>query len=180
MEEAMKSVIAVVVLLVCSANIVSAGAAPKDPGVTKACRKFLTAMLANDKEGVLSVILPAKDSDILWKGEPVPEKMLAEIAKVLKNLSVVELSEGEKFAMPNGLVLEIKKGMLNENKRFVLVNLLGSKTPLPLWVLKKNGTWKIDASGIIAGRKAAAKVRARREAEKRKKSQDENDAVSPD
>jgi len=143
------------------------GAPPKDPEVKEACRKFLKAMLANDKDGVLAVILPAKNAELLWEGEPVPAKLVPEIDKVLEKLSVVELKEGEKFTMPNGLVLKIKKGMLNENKRFVLVNLPGSKTPLPLWVLKKDGQWKIDASGIIAGRKAAALAREQAKAKKK-------------
>lgn len=133
--------------------------------IKETCQKFMKSMFANDKEGVLSVILPVSGAKILWQGESLPEGVLKVIKIALQNLSITEVKEGETVELPNGKSFEVKKGMVEDNKKLIWITMGGEKMPTPVWIIKIKGDWKVDASPFIAGRMAAKKVSEKRKSQ---------------
>ena len=130
------------------------------------CQKFIRSMIKNDKDGVLSVILPAEGSEILWQGQAPPKEMLKQIEKTVEDISITELKEGETVKLSNGKTFVVTKEMINENKICIWMTMGGERMPAPFWLWKVKGNWKIDATPFIAARKAAAKVREKRKTKK--------------
>ncbi len=138
-----------------------------DKDIKSICQKFIRSMLSKNEKGVRSVILPAEDAELLWQGEAPPKGMLEKIDKSIENMVITEPKEGETVMLPDGRSIVMKKGMIGKDKTMILMTLGGEKMPIPLMLSKVKGEWKIDASPLIAGRKAAAKVRARNKTEKK-------------
>ncbi len=160
----MKKIISVSILIF--AIVANAFCVDKEIPLTKreTCQKFFKSILQNDKEGVLSTILPAEGAEILWQGQAPPKEMLKQIEKAVQNLSIIEINEGETVELPNGKSFVITKEMINT--RFIWVTMGGKRMPTPFLILKVKGNWKIDAKPLIAGRKAAKKIREQRKEKK--------------
>jgi hypothetical protein len=69
---------------------------------------------------------------------------------------LARLQVGDEVKIPGGKTLTLDESHINENRQ----QLMPAGSPLPMTVARQDGKWKVDASPIIASRKAAAKARA--------------------
>jgi hypothetical protein len=129
------------------AKLDAAGATPE-----QALRTFLIAMLLKDEATLRTVTLPTEDFDWLLRGQAVPadqgEKVKAEVSRQ----PIRALKPGDEITLPGNRTLTVQPEAVNADNALLLPE--GASLPHP--VVNVDGRWRVDASSIIAGRKAAA------------------------
>ncbi|WZP00921.1 hypothetical protein EP7_002580 [Isosphaeraceae bacterium EP7] len=119
-----------------------------------ALRGFLGAMLDGDETKLRAVALPHEDFDVLLGGQPIP-KLRAAIAKgLIARQPIKALKPGEEWTLPRGRVVKVTDEDVNDDHAL----LLPQGQPIPFRCTKVDGHWRVDASSVIAGRKAARKA----------------------
>ncbi len=132
-----------------------------------AVQNFIFAMATGDETALLAVTQPLPKGEVEWllKGEHVPADQVADFHKAVAEEMKFRIGKpGEKFTLGRGRVLEIKPEEFTPDRTVIL----HEAAPLPTRVRRIEGRWKVDATPIIAGRKAADAVR-KRNAEKAKR-----------
>jgi hypothetical protein len=104
-------------------------------------RRFLLANLTGDEVTIRGLILDHDGAEVLWQG-PYPEDVAALLAEQYRTMEIVRVK-------PRG-----------DKKRADTVYLQSSDSPIPMAVVNVDGKWRVDASPIIAFRKAAGKAQA--------------------
>jgi hypothetical protein len=132
----------------------------KQPDAT--VREFFIAMAASDEARVRKVILPSLYMELLWKNVASSKEQLAGLEKSLASLQCRELKEGDSYDLPNGAKATITAELVEELKlaksKIVAISLAGKEMPTALTVYDLDGTWRVDASTIIAARMAVKKL----------------------
>lgn len=120
----------------------------------------LGVMLANEQL-IKMTIVPVPDEDLkhlLQKPEGKPPDA-KELKERCANMKVRTLKPGDKFRLPGGKELVVTAEEVSD-ERLVLVL---DDSPIPTRLYKAKGFWWVDAEPTIAGRKAAAEARRKRE-----------------
>jgi hypothetical protein len=122
-----------------------------------ALRSFLIAIALHDEAALRSVVLPTDDFDWLLKGEAAPAEAADQIRSQFMQVPIRALKPGDSFRLPN------KKSITVDPKEVDATHavLLPEGAPLPTRCQKVDGRWRVDASPVIAGRKAAEAARAK-------------------
>ena len=144
----------VVPLFVCSLVSIATAADDNKQSPEDIFRRFMIASLNHDADSIKATILPNKDSEILWQGNPPPKEIKEQVAKSLDDLKLVPIKEGEKVTLPDGKELVVGKEMVGDKKMFVWVEIQGSRLPTPFSMEKTAEGWRIDATPLIEARKA--------------------------
>jgi hypothetical protein len=127
----------------------------------QAWRTFLTAMIVKDAATLRAVTLPApaRDFEVLLLGQgPPPDQVEAVKAQIAKQ-KIRVLKPGDEFTLPGGRKLKVQPEEVGDDRAV----LLPEGAPLPTRVRKVENRWRVDASPIIAGRKAAEAARKKAE-----------------
>ena len=135
-------------------------AGPRTPEET--IKAFVTAMFDEDQDGIRRTALPNPDLALLWQGDKLTAVQRAMAIAELKSWRFRRLKVGDEVQLPGG-----KKFVIDENRvdeRHLMISVTDS--PLPFLLVKVGQEWKVDASPVIASRKAAAAVRRRRATQK--------------
>lgn len=121
----------------------------------QALRVFLVAMAIKDAETLRSVTLPTKDFEWLLKGEVVPPDHIDEFRQIVAKIPIRALKPGEEFTLPRNRKMKVGPDEVGPARAV----LLPENAPMPNRVQKVDGRWRVDATPIIAGRKAAEAAR---------------------
>ena len=137
------------------------GTAKADPDAStpeQALRAFLVAMSTRDAATLRAVTLPTEDLDWLLKGKPLTAGQVDRMKAVIARQPIRALKPGDEFSLPGN-----RKGTVQPEEvgtdRAVL---LPEGAPVPTRVWKLDGRWRVDATPIIAGRKAAEAARRKK------------------
>ena len=128
-------------------------AAPDSP--EQALRTFLVAMAIKDAKALQSVTLATKDFDWLLKGEVVPPDHIEEFKQIVAKIPIRSLKPGDEFTLPRNRKMKVRPDEVGPDRAV----LLPENAPIPNRVQKVDGRWRVDATPIIAGRKAAEAAR---------------------
>jgi hypothetical protein len=139
----------------------AAAAAPiakADSTPEEAWRTFLIAMVMHDEPVLRKVTLPAKNLEVLLRGEVVPKDQISQYREQLVKQPVRRLRAGEVINIPG----KGKMMLTNDDVSDVKAVILPDGAPVPTRCQKVEGRWKIDARPIIAARQAAAAAAERK------------------
>jgi hypothetical protein len=131
-------------------------------------RVFTLGAMISNKDLLKATMVPVSDEDMqyLLKEQAVSKEDFKKIKEQIAGMEVRHLKPGDRVKLPKGTELVVKDDEVTDDR---LVLVLGD-SPIPTRLYKAKGFWWIDASPVIAGRKAAEKKRL--EIEKREQSQD--------
>lgn len=129
----------------------------------QALRTFLAAMITQDEKSLRAVTLPAKDLEWLLKGKPVPADLIENIKSQIANQPIRVLKPGDVITLPGNRKLTVQPDEVTKDRAF----LLPEGMELPSRLRKVDGRWRVDATPMIAARKAAEAVRKKANARKR-------------
>ena len=115
-----------------------------------------------DLAAVREHALPHADLDILGEGPPPPPPVMARMRATFSQATCRFLKAGEVIPLPGGRELTVAADQVTPGRCLVQPLVGGSPMPLPLTVVKTGVGWKVDASSIVAARKAAAEAREKR------------------
>lgn len=138
---------------------------PKNP--EGALRLFMITMLDQDEAKLRTLTLPDPDFAILLKSSGGPPTALQKaLARTMFTRTPIRtLKVGDVVEIPaRGGKRELTVGPDDVSETAAFLQMEGN--PLPTRLRKVEGTWRVDAAPIIAGRKAAAAFEAERKAQK--------------
>jgi hypothetical protein len=119
-----------------------------------ALRTFLGAMLDGDEVTLRRVTLPHEDFDVLLAAQPL-SKLKAMIAKgMIASQPIKALKPGDEWTLPRGQAVKVTDEDVNDDHAW----LMPEGQPIPFRCTKVDDHWRVDASSVIAGRKAARKM----------------------
>jgi len=121
-----------------------------------ALRAFLVSMVSANPAAIRQLILPVSDKDFAYlinQTPPAPKERDLLVARIA-GMPVRAVRQGEVLTLPGGKKLTVSKDDVGEDQLLLLM----PNGPLPYLVLKIKNRWYVDASSIIAGRKAAAQL----------------------
>lgn len=119
-------------------------------------RIFTLGVLLANEQLVNATIVPVSDEDLAYllrkpKDAPAPPKELKELCA---NMKVRALKPGDKFTLPGGKKVTVAEEEVTDERMVLVLD----DSPIPSRLYKAKGYWWVDASPVIAGRKAAAKL----------------------
>jgi hypothetical protein len=120
-----------------------------------AYRTFMLAMLAADEKTLRAITLSSTELDVLLTGEEPPFKTIKEMKQMVQKLPLERLKVGDLVKLPRNKSQVIRASEVGPDRAV----LIGEDEPLPTRLRRVNGHWKVDASPLIAGRKAADAAR---------------------
>lgn len=121
---------------------------PNSPDQT--LREFLIAMATGDQDVLAEVCVPNADLDILSGGQKPTPGQLTQMKQMFASIDPRRLEVGDTINWM-GQEKQVDASMVGEDR--LLLTFPGN--PIPFQVVKQDGEWKVDASSIIAARKAA-------------------------
>jgi hypothetical protein len=124
-----------------------------------ALRTFLMARVVADETTLRAVTLPNPDLDWLLRGEEPPFKGLRELKLEMRRMPIERLKFGDKVTLPGNKVHVIRATEVGRDR----AALLAEGQPTHMLLRKVNDHWKVDATPIIAARKAADAARQQAE-----------------
>ena len=113
------------------------------------------AMVLKDEATLRAVTLPTKDFDFLLRGEAPPAAQIEAIKAQIAKLPIRVLKPGDEITLPGNRKLTIKAEEVTADRAV----LLPEGSPVPNRVQKVEKRWRVDATSIIAGRKAVGAAR---------------------
>lgn len=122
-----------------------------EPAAADTLRKFLYAIVERDQATLQSISLPHPDLSLLWVGEKPEAEYLADAKKEIDSIAFSKLLPGDKMIDLSGAEMTIKATDVKEGQLLVTFN----ENPIPFFLEKQAGTWRIHPAPIIASRKAA-------------------------
>lgn len=112
-------------------------------------RAFLIALAAGDSAKGNGLIVANPDAEILWQGKAGPLDVFAVSLSLEAGLQSLKI--GDRVELPGGKSVVIDESHVNDNRaEFTMPG-----NPVPFVVVKSDGQWRVDASTVIAARKAA-------------------------
>lgn len=116
-----------------------------------AFRLFLISVATNDEATLRAVTLPNNEFEWLLKGQHVPKDQSAAFKAQINKMTIKLLKPGDTVSLPRGRKTTVGADEVGEDRAV----LLPEGAPIPTRCRKVDGAWKVDATPIIAGRKAA-------------------------
>lgn len=117
-------------------------------------RTFLVAMSTGDAETLKAICVPNDDLELLTMGGKPPADQMDQMLQYFDSLAIQKLTVGESFALPDGSTIVTDTTMVNDN--LVLVTFPDNPIPFPL--RRMDGSWKVDAGSLIAGRRSVMQL----------------------
>jgi len=114
-------------------------------------RKFLYAMVERDQATIESISLPHPELSLLWMGEKQDPDYLIDAKKEIDSIAFSKLLPGDNMVDLSGKPMVVKEGDVKANELMVTFN----ENPIPFFLEKTDGAWKVHPTPIIASRKAA-------------------------
>ncbi len=131
----------------------------KDPRLSRdtpegTLRVFTLGVLLANEQLVKATIVPVSNEDLTYliqkpKDAPVSPKELKELCA---NMKVRALKPGDKFTLPGGKQVTVAEEEVTDEKMILVL----ADSPIPSRLYKAKGFWWVDATPVIAGRKAVA------------------------
>jgi hypothetical protein len=144
---------------------------PKPSGIPKAARaiagtpesalrEFLTALALQDEKTLREVVLPTEDFAWLLKGQTPPAGQAEELRAYFSKIPLRVLKPGDTFELKSRTAMKTVK-VLPEEVTADRAVLMLEHGIVPSRLQKVAGQWKVDATPVIASRKAASAARER-------------------
>ena len=121
----------------------------------QALRIFLIAMMTKDEATLRAVTLPTDDFDWLLRGQAVPSDQAEAFKAQMARQPIRALKPGDVITLPGNRKVTVHKEEVTADRAV----LLPEGAPVPNRVRRLDGRWRVDATPIIAGRKAAEAAR---------------------
>lgn len=121
-------------------------------------KAFMLALFDGDQEAIRRTALPSPDLAVLWQADKLTVGQKAIAVAQINSSRPRRLKVGETVKLPGGKKLVIDANRVND--RTLMIDAF--EAPVPFILVKAGDEWKVDASPIIAARKAAAMTRQRR------------------
>jgi len=124
-------------------------------------RVFTLAVLLANEQLIKLTIVPVSKEEMKYLlqkpegGQPSAKELKERVA----SMKVRALKPGDTFTLPGGKQLEITKEDVNDESLVLVLE----DAPVPTRLHKARGYWWVDAGPVIAGRKAAAEAKRKRE-----------------
>jgi hypothetical protein len=112
-------------------------------------------MAVRDEPTLRAITLPVEGFEWLMAGQAAPASLIKELEEKLAQQTFRSLKAGDKFTLPQGQAVVVKAQDVGPDRAL----LLPEGASLPTRLQKVEGHWKVDASAIIAGCKAAEAAR---------------------
>ncbi len=112
-------------------------------------------MATRDENVLREVTLETEDFEWLLKGEAVPAERIDEFTTFMEELEIRTLEGGEEIELPGNRKAIVRPEEVAEDRAL----LLPKGAPLPTRLRKVEGQWKVDATLVVKGRKAAEAAR---------------------
>jgi hypothetical protein len=125
----------------------------------QALRTFFVAMLTKDEKALRAVTLPTEDFDWLLRGPALPAERLQRAKEDLARQPIRVLKAGDEFTLPGGRKAKVRPEEVTADRAV----LMPEGAPVPSRCQKVDGRWRVDATPIIAARKAAEAARKKAE-----------------
>jgi hypothetical protein len=122
--------------------------------------EFLNAMGEGNRAGIERTAVPHPELWRLWQSPPLTPVQKAMMKAAIVPSAFRRLKVGEVVQLGNGKELKIDANRINDHTLMIA----SKDMPLPFILVKGDAGWKVDASPMIAGRKAAEAVRERHRA----------------
>lgn len=117
----------------------------------QALRTFFIAMMTKDEATLRAVTLPTEDFDWLLRGQALPADKIEDVKAQLARQTIRTLKPGDDITLPGNRRVKVMPEEVTADRAV----LLPQGAPVPSRLRKTDGRWRVDASPIIAGRKAA-------------------------
>ena len=122
----------------------------------EAFRTFLVAMMTRDEATLRAVTLPTDDFDWLLRGQALRADQVEQFKAEVAQQPIRSLKPGDEITLPGNRKVP---RVLPEEVTAERAVLLPEGSPIPSRLRKVDGRWRVDATPIIAGRKAADAAR---------------------
>lgn len=121
----------------------------------EAMRSFMAAMICQEEEALRELTLPNEEFEWLLRGDAAPKEVHQQIKDRIAEMPVEVFKEGDEIMLPGGRKQKVKAEEVGEDRAVVMPE----GAPIPTRLRKVEGRWRVDATPIIAGRKAADAAR---------------------
>ena len=115
-------------------------------------RDFYVAMVEQDAAKIRRLIVPHENAEVLWSGPGYTADQREEWKQRFQTMTFRRLSAGDKVEIAQGQTMEVLEPMVGPNKKLLLPQVKGGQYTNPLFVVRRGGEWKVDASILIEGR----------------------------
>ena len=122
-------------------------------------RAFLVGAMTLEVEAVKRHALPHPELTLLGEGTRPPPAVRRQMREVIGRAVFRFLKEGDRVRLPGGGTLVVSGSAVVPGRRLVRPVIGGDAMPVPLAVIRTDAGWKVDATPIIAARKAATQRR---------------------
>jgi hypothetical protein len=121
----------------------------------QALRSFVIAMMTKDETTLRAVTLHTEDFDWLLRGQALPEDQIEDFKAQITRQPIRALKAGDEITLPGNRKVKVLPEEVTAD-RAVLVP---QGAPFPTRLRMIDGRWRVDATPMIAGRKAAEAAR---------------------
>jgi hypothetical protein len=129
----------------------------------QAMRTFLIAMLTKDEPALRAVTLPTDDFQWMLSGEDAPADRVEEFKAQFTRMPIRLLKPGDEIALPGGRKFKVRPEEVTADRAVLLPEAM----PIPFRIRKVDARWRVDATPIVAARKAAEAARKKSSRRKR-------------
>jgi hypothetical protein len=126
----------------------------------QAVHRLIIAMMSNDEQTIRVTIKPHADAAVLWQGVAAPADAVALARAELDKNPCRIIAVGETLTLPGNRKFQLMADMVDDDRELVMPRIGGTEGPIPLWVERESGDWKVDAGPLIKIRMAAKKKMA--------------------
>ena len=109
-------------------------------------RAYMVAIVSKDPKAIQEVILPNPNAKVLWEGETPKD------GSHMYETGFVELELGGSMIVGPGKIVEVTKKMLPPGTKILQPIYAGNFVPIPIFLKKVNGAWKVNASELIGSK----------------------------
>ena len=140
----------------CSSNLTKSQSRVTKPQTTEkfpceVSNEFFMAVLTKNESRILELIVPHPQASILWSGQTLTKREIAEARDTLKHQTCRELHAGDTYRLTGKEEIIVNSNESNATSKVIAFEIFGQILRVEYWVLKNN-QWKIDATRIIASR----------------------------
>lgn len=132
----------------------------------EAMRTFLVAMMSKDEKTLRAITLPLAKSDFAWllSGPTIPVEQLKQVKEAISRQPIRLLQPGDEFTLPGNKKITVEDEEVTSERAVAVPE----GAPVPTRLQKVKGYWRVDATPVVAGRKAADAARKKAAAKGRR------------
>ena len=131
----------------------------------QALRSFFIAVATKDEATLRAVTLPTEELELLLNGQALPTEQVEEFKAMMARQPIRAMAPGDEMILPGKRKMTVQPDEVTAER----VVLLPEGSPVPSRVRKVEGRWRVDATPLIAARKAADAARKKAAEAARKK-----------